>query len=306
MFTGGSALSKALRSILLIVLAAVMLCTSGCKLSGEDEFSLSIPKDFPANVGGVMIQSCPYNAVSLSPAITGVIYSLGSNSQLVGVSDLCDYPDIPSEMPRVGTVSDPDVVRIIELKCDLLFTETPLPDEIMQRLDVANVTVAVIKAPDQYSKASQFYRDVAVAMSGMHTGKQNAENTFNRIDASLKALKDAYDTSKSPRAVVVLAYDEAVATGDKAVGQMFEFTAANNVAKDAENYSFSTQMIANADPQFIFCRQSDREKILSDVLLKNTAAVKNGKVIAVDIGQVQRMSDYAVNILKEMCQQMYN
>jgi len=58
--------------------------------------------------------------VSLAPAVTETIFALGAGSELVGVSDYCDYPPAAQKLPRVGSFLTPDVEQIIALTPSLI------------------------------------------------------------------------------------------------------------------------------------------------------------------------------------------
>ena len=61
--------------------------------------------------------------VSLSPAITETLFAIGASSQLVGVSDYCNYPDAAKKLPRTGTALTPNYEAIVRLSPTLILCE---------------------------------------------------------------------------------------------------------------------------------------------------------------------------------------
>ncbi len=71
----------------------------------------------------------PARIVSLAPSITETVFLLGGQSQLVGVTRYCDYPEAAKKLPSVGGYNDVNEERLLSLKPDivlLLKTHAPL------------------------------------------------------------------------------------------------------------------------------------------------------------------------------------
>lgn len=78
--------------------------------------------------------------VSLAPNLTEMVYALGLEERLVGVSNQCDFPPAARSKPRVGDVINPSLERIIELKPDVVLgTTAGNRREIVAALDHAGI-----------------------------------------------------------------------------------------------------------------------------------------------------------------------
>lgn len=62
----------------------------------------------------------PRRLISLAPSITETIYALGLEARLVGVTDYCEYPPAAKLKPRVGSLLNPSLEKIVSLKPDLV------------------------------------------------------------------------------------------------------------------------------------------------------------------------------------------
>jgi iron complex transport system substrate-binding protein len=62
----------------------------------------------------------PKRIVSLVPALTEMLFAIGSGPQVVGVSSFDDFPPDVKSLPRVGALVDPDMERILSLRPDLV------------------------------------------------------------------------------------------------------------------------------------------------------------------------------------------
>ncbi|MEW6516173.1 MAG: helical backbone metal receptor [candidate division FCPU426 bacterium] len=86
----------------------------------------------------------PLRLVSLAPSITETLYALGAGSQLLAVTDYCDYPAAAQGLPKVGGYYDPNFEVILSLRPDVavLLSEH---QEAAQRLRQLGVPVLVVE-----------------------------------------------------------------------------------------------------------------------------------------------------------------
>ncbi|MBU1061339.1 MAG: ABC transporter substrate-binding protein, partial [Candidatus Omnitrophica bacterium] len=59
--------------------------------------------------------------VSLAPSTTEILFALGLDEEIVGVSSFCDYPLKALEKEKVGTFSQPNIEKILSLRPDIVF-----------------------------------------------------------------------------------------------------------------------------------------------------------------------------------------
>ena len=81
--------------------------------------------------------------VSLSPAMTEIIYGLGADDRLVGVTTFCDYPQQTKKKYRVGDFSNPSLERIVGLKPDLVIVNLPEQARIKRELEKLDINIFV-------------------------------------------------------------------------------------------------------------------------------------------------------------------
>ncbi|MBP5618622.1 MAG: ABC transporter substrate-binding protein [Clostridia bacterium] len=179
---------KVFRLLAAALAAAVLLTAAGCaEESGGGSSKIPSPTiDYPVTVFDVTVAACPQRIVSLSPAVTGILTALGSDAQLVGVSDPCV---VARELPRLGTSIAPDKEGIAALKPDLIFTTTALSASDKKALEAGGALVIPVAGAESYAALSGQYTQIAQAVSGAITGARNASRTFDRLDSRLKALR---------------------------------------------------------------------------------------------------------------------
>jgi iron complex transport system substrate-binding protein len=77
----------------------------------------------------------PKRIVSLAPAMTEIIFSLGLGERVVGVTTVCDRPDEARRKEKIGGMANPSLEAIIALKPDMVVMTTEgNPKIIAERL----------------------------------------------------------------------------------------------------------------------------------------------------------------------------
>jgi len=103
------------RFLLLIILMTIAL--SSCRTK-KDENTGNAVKDDLGNL--FEFTNPPERVVSLAPSITEMIYYIGAESKLAGVTKYCDYPPEARGKQSVGGLLDPNLELIAEIKPDLI------------------------------------------------------------------------------------------------------------------------------------------------------------------------------------------
>jgi iron complex transport system substrate-binding protein len=75
--------------------------------------------------------------VSLSPAVTEILFAIGAGSQVAGVTDYCNYPPEATRLPKVGGFSGVAVSmeRLAALRPDLVIVSADMHGRIISLLD---------------------------------------------------------------------------------------------------------------------------------------------------------------------------
>ena len=105
----------------LILLAALVAVA----FAGVGSTKLRASGDAPLPAGQVTgdNDNAPVRRViSLVPALTEMLFAIGAGPQVIAVSSYDEFPPAVEALPRVGSLLDPDVERILSLRPDLVLT----------------------------------------------------------------------------------------------------------------------------------------------------------------------------------------
>jgi len=185
---------------------ALLTGLNGCGKSANSTAPASSSATTPIEVADgtgrtFQLSAEPKRIVSLSPAATQILLTVGAGPQLAGVTRYCVVPaDLETKVTRVGGIIDPNYEQIAALKPDLVIAPF-LADKTMQdRLGALDLTVAVM-----HLESLQGVLD-DIRMIGHATGHDRAGDATARIittTITLAAgrLKDV-PAEKRPRVLI--------------------------------------------------------------------------------------------------------
>jgi len=93
----------------------------------------------------IVLPELPARIISLVPSVTEILFSIGAQDRLVGVTDFCDYPAEARRKPRVGGMLAPSLEGMVSLKPDLVVVTTAgNRQETFEQLERLKIPVYVV------------------------------------------------------------------------------------------------------------------------------------------------------------------
>ena len=149
---------------------------------------------------GVTLTGPPARIVSLVPSVTEVLYALGAEDRLVGVTDFCDYPPAARQKASVGGMVSPNLEAIVALGPDLVVATTEGNREEtfaqLKRLGIPTYLVAAHHVSDVTA---------LIARLGELTGRQSAAESLRaRLEQRIETVRKTVQPFRRPRVLYVL------------------------------------------------------------------------------------------------------
>lgn len=141
-----------------------------------------------AGCGKTAVSTAGYRVVSLSPAVTEIIFALNAGDMLVGVTTYCDYPPAARQKYKVGDFSNPSLERIIATNPSLVVVNLPEQRRVKETLEAFKIPVYV-SSP---RSIADIYREIAEI--GTLLGRQEYADTL--IGKMQRALEPRPATGK--------------------------------------------------------------------------------------------------------------
>lgn len=118
--------------------------------------------------------------VSLSPALTELVCYLGCEKELIGRSDVCNYPESIRKIPVAGRFADPNVEKIISMKPTIVITNDLINPNLCKTFEKHGIKTFMLKC-----RNIQEYRDCVRTLSAALKVREAGEKEIARIDSEV-------------------------------------------------------------------------------------------------------------------------
>jgi iron complex transport system substrate-binding protein len=242
--------------------------------------------------------------VSLSPGATEILYEFGLRSEIVGVSDFCDYPlDFVATKPKMGGFSTPNLEQIQAVTPDVVLLATVVPIQLKNQFERLGIEVFVTSPAsfnellfmiDQLGKLFDRRKEAQLLVKEM-------KNEAGRISDSIKAK-----SLRPVKTFIEIHYNPFYAAGrDTLPGDLVVLAGGEVVPHSGTEYPrIDEESLLALDPEAIILGHSSDDEIFrrSHTNLKGIQAIRNNKILMPDPNEFLRPGPRVINALKEIAQ----
>jgi iron complex transport system substrate-binding protein len=292
--------SHFIKSLSLLSLVILLGTSTSYSATGtfKDEVGREVTFSFP-----------PKKIVSLAPNITEVLFSLGLDEEIVGVSIHCNFPEKAKGRVRVGSYISLDFERITSLKPDLVIaTGAGNTREMVDRLEKLGFKTYVI-FPKNFNDILQSIAHIGEVVNREKEARGIIEGMRKRSQRVIELTGDL------PRPKVFIQIGDApVVTVGKGsfADDLIRLAGGENVAgKEKEVYPrFGMEEILKRAPEVIVISsmnpKADYQKTFQEwARWKTIPAVKNGRIHLMDSDLLDRPSPRIVDGLEELAKVLH-
>ncbi len=222
--------------------------------------------------------------ISLTPATTEILFELGLDKEIVGVSSYCTWPVKARSKEKVGSFSNPNIEKIIMLKPDLVILtgmEQEHIKDILSRLKIKYINVD----PADLNELILSIEELGNVTGTSFQAKVLADN-IRSVMNRLKRMNADVSRSERPKVYMEIWHDPIMCPGKNSfVDDMIEAAGGINITADL-NRSYS-----RIDPEQVILRDPDMiilaymkpddwvEKIFAKRLgWEDVSAIKKGNI----------------------------
>lgn len=248
----------------------------------------------------VVVPTQPQRVVSLSPAVTEIIYALGAQELLVGRTDFCEYPAEAQDIPSIGGISNLNIESILALNPDLVISGSMVGKKVTDQMDAMGTPmVCVIEKPH----FDALYDNIVAI--GRLVGKEREADSLNalmreRVNALISSDTNRL-THSTPKVYYVVGFGPSgnfTAGGNTFINDIIRMAGGRNIAEGVEGWSYSLEALMQEDPDYIIVRREDSAAFCGMKPYNRLSAVRNGHVIGIVSGtldlQVPRNIDAVI------------
>lgn len=237
-------------SLIVFVLAAALAlsaCGGGAPTpTGEAEESKA---GFPVTVTDdasreVTIETAPRRIVSLAPANTEIVHSLGIFDRLVGVTTYDDYPVDVERIAKMGDFTTPNLEAIADAEPDLVLVTGGVQADVIEKLEGLDAKVLVVDPQDIEGV------EAAVEMVAKACGVPEAAVEVNeRIEDKLGLVREAIGDAEPVSCFVEIGYDPLFTAGEGTLlDDLVRAGGGRNVVQEKGYVSYSVEQLLADQP----------------------------------------------------------
>lgn len=256
----------------------------------------------------VTLGAPPARIVSLVPSVTEIVFALGAEDRLVGVTDFCDYPPAARGKPSVGGMVDPSLETIVALRPDLVVATTEGNSEEtfaqLERLGIPTYLVAAHRLRDVMALVTR--------VGGLTARPEAASALRARLERRVEAVRRAVAPLGRPRVLYVLWPEPLVVPGrDALVTELIGLAGGESVsATDGHAYPrYSLEAAVAKAPEVILLAAHgagtgpvERERWLR---LRDLPAIRAGRLYNVDGNLLHRYGPRIVDGLEQLARAIH-
>lgn len=258
----------------------------------------------------VEFKQAPKKIVSLIPSNTEILFALGLDSKIVGVSDNDDYPKAATEKTKVGGMEF-NVEKVLSLKPDVVFAHESNAKSVeagLQQLRDAGITVFVVKNATDFD---QTY-DTIKQLGQITNQSQKADQIVANMKAKVKEVQDKVAKVKQRTTFVETSDEPEIYTAgkDTFMQEIFDLANIKNVVDDQSGWiKIDPEQIVKRNPDTIIVMEDYVPNIVEKVKKRqgfdSITAVKNNAVVLVDQDLTARTGPRLADGLEEIAKAVY-
>jgi iron complex transport system substrate-binding protein len=236
--------------------------------------------------------------VSLAPSITEILFALGLEPRIVGVTEICDYPPAARRKPKVGDYQiSPE--KVVALKPDLVVAHEVLNARVIPVLKRLGLRLLSAN-PNRFEKLYAFIRAIGAATGTERAATQLVNAMRARVERVRRQLP-----KRRPSAIFVISLEPLWAAGrDTFADEMMTLAGARNALAAAFSgfKAVSLETVLGGAPEVILLAGPKADAVLGHPRWQRTPAAKNRRVYELNPDWVLRESPRSVNGLEQIAE----
>ncbi len=209
--------------------------------------------------------------ISLSPALTELVFKLGKGHQLIARSEPCDYPPEVKKLPVAGRFADPDMERILTLHPTIVITNDLINPGVRTVMENAK-----IRCVQKQCRTIEEYVEWVKLLGDVLKCPDAAKTECERVEREAKPLP------KINRKVLWVIWDSPLMVAGKgslADGLLQRVGVENATTTNIAYFKCSYDWLLEHQPDMIVWTASKRDNLKKHRFWGNLKAVKQDKVV---------------------------
>ena len=297
------------KKITLSILMLVMVFTFTLHISAA-QYPVTVVDDLNEEV---TMEEEPERIISLAPSITEMLYSIGLADKIVGVTTYADYPKAATEKTKIGSVTEPNIEKIVSLKPDLVIAAGINKKPTLKKIKDLGIKVAGFNPHSIKGTIN------SIVKVGRLTGSdQKARQIAAKMRVQVDEIKDLVDKKlkNKPRPKVFYEiWSDPITTAGKGtfINDIIRTSGGENIGAKAKGpwptYSLEKLLVENPDIYISSPHSAPSSVTVESIKNRDNygslKAVKNDRIYIVNQNIVSRPSPRIIKGLKSFVKAIF-
>jgi len=252
----------------------------------------------------ILVPDSPIRVVALAPSITEIVFALGQEKRLVGVSRFSDFPPEAERLPQVGSYIQPDIERIITLNPDIcIAVKDGNPRIVADRLESLHIPVYAVDPLDLQTIMTMI-QQIGDLLNAGDRARAIVTMMKSRID---RVSELVMKTERRPRVFFQIGISPIVSVGKETfIHKLIQMAGGTNLCAEFTSYPrLSREQVVALSPEVLVVTTMDRGMSIDQVNAEwsgwsQIPAVRDGRVAIVDSNIFDRPTPRQVDALEQL------
>lgn len=255
----------------------------------------------------ITLENAPKRIISLTPSNTEILFGLGLDEEIIGVSDNDTYPEEALTKEKVGGMEF-NLEQLISLQPDLIVAHESglysFNEEAIAQLEAVGIPVFVVKNAATFEETY-----TTIEQIGQLTGK--SKEAADIIASIQKGIQDievkVADLEEKSVFIVVGTEPDLYATGKETfMDEMLQVLNVENAVPELGWPMYSAEQFVKSNPDAIIVTyEEDVDAIVNNPAYAEMDAIKNGNVHVVDGDTTSRQGPRIVEGIESLGEAIY-
>ena len=239
----------------------------------------------------IELAKAPERIVSISPAITEVMFLLGAQNKLVGISDFCVYPPETEKIAKIGGMHNINFEVLLSLHPDVVLIGSMISQKDVDAIEKMGIPVICIVEESSIEGMA----DMMEVIGHITQCEEKAETEASKWRDEVKGMRqeNAQDTITKKKVYYVVGFGDAgdfTAPKNTHINEIIELAGCENVGKTLSSWNISREVLFKANPDIILIRKEDKDAFCSQHPYTLLKAVKENRVYPIESGWIDIVS----------------
>ncbi|MBC7363777.1 MAG: ABC transporter substrate-binding protein [Candidatus Aminicenantes bacterium] len=260
------------------------------------------------------LKSCPQRIVSLAPNLTEILFALGLNEQVIGVTRFCDFPPEARSRTVVGGLVDFNLEIIHSLQPDLVLGFRGNPKTLLERMYDFSLPLFVFEQGKTFEDLFRLIKKIGY----LTCRPKAADDLVSQLSRELSEIERAVARYSSGKKVFLMLSGQGSALWtcgrDSYMNHLLDRAGVKNIMADVPGnwLAVNQEQIIAADPEIVLILSQDkkvfeqaRQFIIERKALSNIKAIKSNNIFFLDEDIFSRFGPRLIQAFRNLVGTLY-